>query len=178
MRPGHKMSAIVIAYAPTACSKSSALDTESFYDELHKLTTNDIPDTYRNKCITLGDFNARTGGLQDIPDNSCVLGPYITDDPDTIPYNANGECLVNFCKNHSFRIGNSLFESTAVEGSATWGTTNIHQKTPQPIDILDARADTQGHKEGIYYYLRHLYHSLSTAKWIQHNRHSQRIINY
>ena len=134
---GHKIS-IIVAYAPTACSASSAIDTAKFYAELHMLITTVIPSIYRDKCIILGDFNARTGGLQDIDDNYNVLGPYITDDPEQLPYNANGESLVKFCKDHSFRIGNSLYESTAAEGSATWGTTKIHSTTPQHMRILDA----------------------------------------
>jgi len=147
---GHKLS-IIVAYAPTVCSASSAIDTAKFYAELHMLITTVIPSIYRDKCIILGDFNARTGGLQDIDDNYNVLGPYITDDPEKLPYNANGERLVKFCKDHSFRIGNSLYESTAAEGSATWGTTKIHSTTPQHMGILDARTGPKGHTNGNHY---------------------------
>ena len=130
---GRKLS-IIVAYAPTSCSISSQIDTEQFYKDLDNLITK-IPETYRTYCIVLGDFNARIGGLKDCDDDSqmlekhgireaCdqVLGPFITDDPNKTPYNDNGIRLVHFCNKHNFRVGNSLFQSTASTGSATWGT--------------------------------------------------------
>jgi hypothetical protein len=69
------------------------METEPFYKDLNDLFSK-IPEEYRAHCIILGDFNARTGGLNDCADDNnileqhgihgvCdqILGPYITDDP-------------------------------------------------------------------------------------------------